>query len=824
MTLHQNNPTDRPLVDGDRLDALPKAAWQNYLLAVAVVLVALAVRLLILPRDAGYGFLTFYPAVALSTYRFGVRPGLLSVALSAVVAEYFFMPPLPTFGLTSTTIAPLAIFCGIGVAFCIFRNRLESLRAENLRAYTFRLKSIVDTNSNPLLIVNEKGSITMANRQAESMLGFAPDELTGRQVDTIVPERLHAHHPILEALQPSAADARRDTCVAESKVRRQDGHEIDVEVSATSIASDQGRWAVFTLYDISVRNSAETELRISATAFESSDGIIVTDAEGIVQRINLAFTKISGYTPEDLLGKTPTMFKSKRHDEAFYRSIQASISNTGGWQGEAWGRRKNGEEYPQWLNISAVKNKDGKITHYVASHSDITERKQVEAEIKDLAFFDQLTGLPNRTLFSDRLRQAILASGRNDLFGALLFIDLDDFKALNDTLGHDVGDKLLRQVAKRLLGFVREVDTVARLGGDEFVVILANLSANEHEAANLAKAVAKKILESLQLPYQLGDFTYANTASIGATLYLEKQNSSDDLMKQADLAMYKSKAAGRNTVRFFDPAMEAAVMRRAALEKDLRQGLRDNNFMVYYQAQVIGENHLAGAEVLLRWQHPQRGLVLPIEFIQIAEETRLILQMGQWVLETACRQLAIWATQKEMADLTLAVNVSAYQFRQADFVQQVLKALDSTGADPQRLKLELTESLLVDDVSTVIEKMITLKSKGVSFSLDDFGTGYSSLSYLKRMPLDQLKIDQSFVRDVLVDQNDAAIAKTIVALANSLGQSVIAEGVETEEQRQFLADNGCHEYQGYLFSPAIPCNEFELLARDRFNRKQLAPT
>ncbi len=443
---------------------------------------------------------------------------------------------------------------------------------------------------------------------------------------------------------------------------------------------------------------------------------------------------------------------------------------------------------------------------------DLIERKRAEEKIAELAFFDQLTGLPNRTLLMDRLQQAMAASSRSGSHGALLFIDLDNFKTLNDTLGHDMGDTLLKQVAQRLTPCVREGDTVARLGGDEFVVILAGLNTGESDAASGIETVAEKILAELNKPYQLDNLLHRSTASIGVTLFRSDLVAIDDLMKQADLAMYRSKAAGRNTISFFDPDMEASVKERATLEIDFRRAIHEKQFLLYYQAQLVsdmGIDRIVGAEALVRWQHPQRGIVLPAEFIPMAEETGLILPLGHWVLETACTQLAIWATQPEMAHLTVAVNVSAYQLRQHDFVDQVLAVLDKTGANPQRLKLELTESLLVSNVEEVIEKMFALKVKGVGFSLDDFGTGFSSLSYLKRMPLDQLKIDYSFVREVLSDLNDASIAKTIIALARSLGLGVIAEGVETESQRDFLFSAGCKAYQGFLFSRPLPLDGFE---------------
>ncbi|AXS80246.1 bifunctional diguanylate cyclase/phosphodiesterase [Dechloromonas sp. HYN0024] len=442
---------------------------------------------------------------------------------------------------------------------------------------------------------------------------------------------------------------------------------------------------------------------------------------------------------------------------------------------------------------------------------DISERKQAEAKINELAFFDQLTGLPNRTLLLDRLKQIMTASSRSGNHGALLLIDLDKFKTLNDTLGHDMGNLLLQQVASRLTDCVRAGDTVARLGGDEFVVMLTNLSGNATDAASQTEVVGEKILTTLRQTYQLRSIPYHSTPSIGVSLFSGEEMAIDDLMKQADLAMYKSKEAGRNALRFFDLDMERVVIKRAALEHDLHEAIEKKQFLLHYQAQLAG-GRLTGAEALVRWQHPQRGMVSPAEFIQLAEETGLILPLGHWVLETACTQLAIWADRPEMTHLTVAVNVSAQQFHQSDFVDQVLEVLRKTGANPQRLKLELTESLLVANVNEIIEKMFALKSKGVCFSLDDFGTGYSSLSYLKRLPLDQLKIDQSFVRDVLIDPNDAAIARTVIALAQNLGLGVIAEGVETEAQRDFLASAGCHAYQGYFFSRPLPPDGFEIFA------------
>jgi diguanylate cyclase (GGDEF)-like protein len=438
-------------------------------------------------------------------------------------------------------------------------------------------------------------------------------------------------------------------------------------------------------------------------------------------------------------------------------------------------------------------------------------RKRAEDEINLLAYYDPLTHLPNRRLLLDRLQLAIAASSRTKREGALLFIDLDNFKTLNDTFGHAKGDLFLQQVTQRLTACVREGDTVARLGGDEFVVMLEDLSENPEDAAAQIKIVGEKILTNLNQPYALASQEHHGTASIGATLFGESRNSIDDLLKQADFAMYQAKADGRNTLRFFDPDLQAAVKARTVLEADLRQGIGKDQFLLYYQPQVDGAGRLIGAEALVRWQHPERGIVSPAEFIPLAEETGLILPLGDWVLETACRQMVAWAGRSETAHLTLAVNVSARQFRQDDFVEQVLAVVKRSDADPTKLKLELTESMLLDNLEGVVAKMIELQARGLSFSLDDFGTGYSSLSLLKRLPLRELKIDQSFVRDVLTDSNDATIARTVVALGQSLGLTVIAEGVETGEQWAFLARHGCHAYQGYLFSRPVPAQEFALL-------------
>ncbi|MDO9011611.1 MAG: EAL domain-containing protein [Gallionella sp.] len=444
---------------------------------------------------------------------------------------------------------------------------------------------------------------------------------------------------------------------------------------------------------------------------------------------------------------------------------------------------------------------------------DITKLKAQAAHIEQLAFYDPLTGLPNRSLLRDRVQRALTHSTRHMNHGAILFIDLDNFKALNDTKGHNIGDLLLIEAAKRLQDCIRSGDTVARLGGDEFVVVLDELNEDTRQAAAQAQDIGEKVLASLNQPFNLQGFEHYSSASIGISLFRDNEIGMDDLFRHADTAMYQAKTSGRNTLRFFDPDMQASLEARSTLEADLRQALSQQQFNLFFQIQVNAANRPIGAEALLRWRHPERGLVSPLQFIPLAEDTGLILPIGLWVLEAACAQIKAWEANPLACELQLAVNVSARQFHQPDFVEQVRAALKKTGADPARLKLELTESVVLNNINDAVVKMRDLKEVGVRFSMDDFGTGYSSLSYLTQLPLDQLKIDLSFVHNIGIKPTDAVIVQTIISMGNSLGMEVMAEGVETEAQRDFLERNGCHAYQGYLFSKPVPIEEFEGLIR-----------
>jgi diguanylate cyclase (GGDEF)-like protein/PAS domain S-box-containing protein len=651
----------------------------------------------------------------------------------------------------------------------------------------------------------EDGAIFSINRAACDMLGRTAEEVIrgGREIfvdfaDPRVPNLFSTR-------------ARDGSVRGEMNFLRADGTPFECEVSSVLYKGADGKLLASTLFrDITARKRAEAELRIAATAFESHEGIFVCDADWTILRVNRAFTKITGYSSEETLGKSPRhLLGSNRTDSGFYIEMAKSLHETGTWHGEVWDRHKNGTVYPVWLIVTALRGDEGEVTHYVATMTEISDRKKAEEEIRHLAFYDSLTGLPNRRLLLDRLGQALNTSARHKRKGALLFLDLDNFKVLNDTRGHDMGDRLLQQVAQRLVACVRDGDTVARLGGDEFVVMLLELNEGTFAAATQAEHVGEKILESLNQPYVLGDSTYLSTPSIGVTLLGDQKESTDELLKRADLAMYEAKAAGRNTLCFFDAGMQSAISNRVALESDLREALVRQEFLLHYQAQVDVAGHVEGAEVLIRWRHPQRGMVSPTDFIPVAEETGAILPIGTWVLESACRQIALWGANPSAEHLTISVNISGRQLMRPDFVITVKQILKDTGANPSRLKLELTESVLVSDVQNTIAKMKDLQSVGVGFSMDDFGTGYSSLAFLKLLPLNQLKIDQGFVRDILVDSNDAAIAKMVIALADSLGLSVIAEGVETLAQKEFLAAQGCHSYQGYLFGKPMSVTEFE---------------
>src|SRR5450830_1888824 len=706
----------------------------------------------------------------------------------------------------------------VGLLMALLRELREEVKRfkrvqEEVEFKNTLLQTQQETSLDAILMVNESAQIISYNQQFIDLWRLSPQMvsagLDGPVLQSCI-DQVENSEAFVAKIQWLYEHPNNKSRV---EIPLKDGRIID-RYSAP-IIGEQGKYygRVWYFRDITEYKKAEADLRIAATAFESQEGMLVADANNVILRVNSAFTVITGYTANEVIGQNPSILNSGSHDANFYAAMWENINRTGGWEGLIQNRRKNGEIYPELLSITAVKDSNDTVINYVATFTDNTLSNEATDKITRLAFYDSLTGLPNRRLLIDRLHKAFASSGRSGREGALLFVDLDNFKDINDTLGHDIGDLLLQQTAQRLESCLREVDTVARLGGDEFVVVLEGLSEHALEAAAQTKTVGEKILATLNQPYRLATHEYHSTSSIGATIFSDHGHSGEDLLKRADIAMYQAKKAGRNTLRFFDPQMQVSITARVSLESELRKALENQQFQLHYQIQVDSSHRPLGAEALIRWIHPLRGMVSPAQFIPLAEETGLILPIGLWVLETACAQLKAWQQEALTRDLVLAVNVSAKQFHQAGFVAQVQAAVQHHAINPMLLKLELTEGMLLENIEDTIATMNALKEIGVQFSLDDFGTGYSSLQYLKRLPLDQLKIDQSFVRDIAIDNSDKAIVHTIIAMAQSLNLNVIAEGVETAAQRQQLLVMGCHVFQGYLFSKPVPIEQFEALLK-----------
>jgi diguanylate cyclase (GGDEF)-like protein/PAS domain S-box-containing protein len=719
--------------------------------------------------------------------------------------------------------AAISLLLGALVALLARQSALAQVRAEKtgdaLEDSEGRFRALFNQAAVGVAQVDTRtGRFVRINQKYCDIVGYTSQEMMALNFKAIThPDDLAAGLPQMEEIKAGALNEFH----IEKRYLHKDGHTVwvDLTVSPMWPQGAEPDFHISVVQDITTRKRIELDWRESEQRLRNllrrlPVGVCLVDRQGAISFRNDQFVQLCGYTEADaphiadwwLLAYPDPAYRQRVRESWRAAQQKATDHSTVVEPQEYEIVCKDGQRRAvEFTGITVG-------TDYLVTLADLTQRHAAEKEIKYLAFYDPLTRLPNRRLLIDRLQQALATSARRNRLGALLFIDLDNFKTLNDTLGHDKGDLLLQQVAERLTHCVREGDTVARQGGDEFVVVLEDLSASAEEAAAHSEAVGQKILATLNETYLLAGYVHHSTPSIGITLFHDQRETVDELLKHADLAMYQAKSAGRNTLRFYEPQMQALIRARAALELEMRAGIAEQQFELYYQPQ-IEFGRVTGAEALLRWKHPQQGFVSPAQFIPLAEDTGLILPLGHWVLQAACARLAEWAGDEVLAGLTLAVNVSPRQFHQGDFVAEVRAALAASGADPQRLKLELTEGLLLDDVEDTIAKMEALKAVGLSFSLDDFGTGYSSLSYLKRLPLAQIKIDQSFVRDVLTDPNDAAIARTIVALADSLGLAVMAEGVETDAQRDFLAGQNCHAYQGYLFSPPLPHAEFAQLIR-----------
>ncbi len=671
-----------------------------------------------------------------------------------------------------------------------------------------RYQAVLKTTRDGFWLTDMKGNLLEVNQAYADMSGYMIEELLNMHISEV--DALDSRDDVKERIKKISSEGN---ALFESKHRKKDGSLFDVEVSVSHLPEQQQFVSFFR--DISARKKnrerLEASLEFSNNLIRSmQDGFSILDQNAVTIDANPAFCRMTGFTREELIGTTPPFpyWPPEEHekiDASFRCTLKGEMND---W--ELTFMHKEGRRFPVIVSPSVVKDKDGSIASHIATVKDISERKLTERKIEYLAYHDQLTGLPNRALLLDRLKQAMVSSERHGWSGALLFIDVDNFKNLNDTLGHDVGDMLLKEVANRLESCVREGDTVARLGGDEFVVMLLELDMQMLEAAAQTEAIGDKILAQLRQPYQLANHLYHCTASIGITLFNENHQTMEELMKQADITMYQSKKAGRNTLRFFDRRMQESIDARVGMEHELRRALSEKQLELYYQIQTNSDHQALGAEALIRWKHPEKGMIYPEQFIPLAEESGLILPIGQWVLETACSQISSWQRQAITKNLTLSINVSARQFKDPEFVFQVQDAIARNKINPMRLKLELTESLLQENIDETISTMNALKKLGVRFSLDDFGTGYSSLQYIKRLPLDQIKIDRSFVHDIATNTSDKAIVHTIIAMAEGLNMNVIAEGVEAQEQMEMLLNQSCTHYQGYLFGKPEPIEQFEM--------------
>lgn len=655
--------------------------------------------------------------------------------------------------------------------------------------------------TNGVYVIDEAGYLVEANEAFGNMIGRDPKQMLGTHVSEW---NVEWHSTPLRTRVAELLAWPGKGAMLETVHRRANGQLMDVHIYVTTTSIDGRLYIYCSSRDVTEEKRMQNELCIAAIAFEAQESIFIADSSRNILRVNNAFRVTTGYSAEDLAGRDPVAFRMT--GDSNQHRPWTEVDRVGYWRGELTLRKKDGQAYPVAFGLTAVNDEHGKVINYVGRETDISSRKAAEKESKKLAYFDQLTGLPNRRLLLDRLASSASLPGR---FGALFFIDLDNFKLLNDTLGHSIGDMLLCQVGERLQSVVRPGDTVSRLGGDEFVIFIDELAGSEHAARAEALVFGRKILAVLNQPYLLDGHQFWSTPSIGITLSGTPAVAIDQLMKQADLAMYHAKAEGRNGMQMYAPSMQSPFRARLELEADMLRGMNNGEFILHFQPQ-FEHDRIVEAELLVRWQHPTKGLLYPAAFIEAAEKGDLIISLGNWIIEEACVCLAAWAAHPVTAHLSLAVNVSARQFRRLDFVSQVSAILQRTGANPALLTIELTESLLIDDVDETVSKMKALMKLGICFALDDFGVCYSSLTYLKNLPFNSMKIDRAFIQDVAIEPKHAAIVRAIIVLGESLGLTVIAEGVETEAQRSFLAENGCVRQQGYMLGRPVPLSEFLL--------------
>ncbi|PSF10258.1 EAL domain-containing protein [Marinobacter halophilus] len=687
----------------------------------------------------------------------------------------------------------------------VIENETRKNLQQDAQSNAAKLSALVGSIPDMVFVIGQRGTFDFVHAVDKTHLLRPPEEMVGLNYHDVLPPELASR---FDRIKEDVANHRQPRNFDYQLFMDGEARHFEARVASIPEGEEQSSGFLALVQDITDSKLQQAEMRIASTAFETHLGIIITDHQGVILRANRAFTRITGYEEHEVVGQTPRMLQSGIQDKAFYQQLWNRVNQTGSWEGEIWNRRKDGQVFAEWLTVTAVPGESGAILNYVGTFHDITTRKEAERQVHRLAFYDSLTGLANRALLEERIADVGRSNNRNGTHAALLYLDIEQFRAVNDSRGYDVGDLVLKTLAGRLSMIMRENDTLARIGGDEFGVLLPSLDASEEESAQLAELVAQKILIAFASPVEVADHLVQVDVSIGISIIGHVVAHYDQQLQRAEQATQQAKEqtrhAGLNRIAFFNPEMQAKVVEHVLLEDQLRSALKENQFVLYFQPQVQFPDTRVGYEVLLRWQHPERGMVSPAVFIPLAEKSRLILPIGRWVLEQACQTLARWQDDPAKASWQLAVNVSVVQFQGVGFTEQVATIIRQTGAPPRLLKLEVTESLLMEDPERVAQVMSEIRGLGVRFSLDDFGTGYSSLSYLKRLSLDQIKIDQSFVRDVTTNPASAAIVDSIIGLSQGLGLEVIAEGVETGAQRDWLVAHGCDHFQGYLFGRPGP--------------------
>ena len=713
-------------------------------------------------------------------------------------------------------VAPIKDHQGMITNYVMTRENTDEVRGlvHRLHESEARFRGAMSVMVEGLAILSPDGKYVFTNRSAEEFMGYAAGGMLGQMPQQLNIERLNEDgSPCLPDDFPSAITLREGREVRDFVLYHRyvdaSARWFKINSSPLYIGEAENCGAVLTISDITERRRAEEQLKLAFEAIrQSGEGILMTDAQQIILSVNPAFEAVTGYRADQVIGKTPALIASSRHDERFYMAMNESLETTGYWRGEVWNRRQNGEVYPEWLGVSVVRENDGRPKYYVYIYSDMSERQAAQQRIEFLAHHDPLTGLPNRLLLRDRMEQAKALASRMHSRVALMFLDLDRFKTINDSLGHPVGDALLKEVVERLKSCVRESDTISRQGGDEFIILL-----NDVRDSESVSRVADKIHQRMGEPIMLGKHSLITSFSIGIALYPDDGDEFDSLLQKADTAMYHAKEAGRNGHRFFTEQMNRLVVEHLTLETQLRRALENGEFVLHYQPQQdLHDGSIIGVEALIRWNSPEGGLISPARFIPVAEDSGIIVPIGAWVLGEACRQARAWQ-DAGLPPFVVAVNLSAVQFRRPDLVNTVINALVLSDLDSQWLELELTESILIQDAEATLDAVRRLKALGVRLSVDDFGTGYSSLAYLKRFAVDKLKIDQSFIRDLVSDPDDAAIVRAIIQMAHSLKLKTIAEGVESEELANLLRIFHCDEIQGYWFARPMPADELEAFVR-----------